>query len=68
MKSLSKAVYTIFFIFLFSACAGVIPIKVNPPEDISVEVTPERIERGKYLVNRVTGCLDCHSTRNWDYF
>ncbi len=30
-----------------------------------VEITPERVERGKYLANHVTICIDCHSTRDW---
>jgi|WetSurMetagenome_2_1015567.scaffolds.fasta_scaffold60262_2 hypothetical protein len=37
-------------------------------KDIRVEATPERIEHGKYLVNHVMVCLDCHSTRNWTTF
>lgn len=27
--------------------------------------TPARLERGKYLVENVTGCLHCHSDRDW---
>jgi mono/diheme cytochrome c family protein len=37
-------------------------------KDIKVEMTPERMQHGKYLVNHVVGCIDCHSTRNWLYF
>ncbi|HLA53623.1 MAG TPA: hypothetical protein VK618_09975, partial [Flavitalea sp.] len=37
----------------------------GPPPDISIERTPERIERGRYLANHVTICMDCHSTRDW---
>lgn len=29
------------------------------------EATPARLERGKYLVNNVTGCFGCHSDRDW---
>ena len=36
-----------------------------PAENIKISVTPERIERGRYLVNNVAGCVDCHSTRDW---
>jgi mono/diheme cytochrome c family protein len=39
----------------------------NPP-DLVVEGTSERIERGKYLANSVTVCMDCHSTRDWSKF
>ncbi len=38
---------------------------VDPPSNIKVDITPARIERGKYLVHHVTDCLDCHSTRDW---
>lgn len=37
-------------------------------EDLHVEYTPERIERGRYLANAVTVCMDCHSTRDWSRF
>lgn len=41
---------------------------VGKPEEISIERTPERIARGKYLANSVTVCIDCHSTRDWNQF
>ncbi|MCW5895606.1 MAG: c-type cytochrome [Bacteroidetes bacterium] len=41
---------------------------VDPAPDITVERTPERIERGKYLANHVTVCIDCHATRDWGKF
>jgi mono/diheme cytochrome c family protein len=41
---------------------------VGKPEDIKVEITPARIARGEYLVNHVSLCVDCHSTRNWSKF
>lgn len=34
--------------------------------DRKFERTPERLKRGKYLVEGVVGCLDCHSERNGD--
>ena len=39
-----------------------------PIPDLKVEITPERITRGKYLANHVTVCVDCHSTRDWSKF
>jgi len=39
-----------------------------PLQKISVQVTPERVERGRYLANHITVCIDCHSTRDWDRF
>ena len=34
---------------------------VRPAADIAIERTPERIERGRYLVEHVMGCMSCHS-------
>lgn len=42
--------------------------KVGDPENLSIEYTPERIERGRYLANSVTICMDCHSKRDWTKF
>jgi mono/diheme cytochrome c family protein len=41
---------------------------VDPAPVISVERTPERIARGRYLANFVTVCIDCHSKRDWTKF
>ncbi|MFZ7113899.1 MAG: c-type cytochrome [Bacteroidota bacterium] len=41
---------------------------VAPAKDIHVEITPERLERGKYLANYVTNCIDCHSQRDFTKF
>jgi mono/diheme cytochrome c family protein len=41
---------------------------VGNPEEISVELTPERITRGKYLAHSVTVCMDCHAIRDWSKF
>ncbi|KQS27793.1 c-type cytochrome [Dyadobacter sp. Leaf189] len=40
----------------------------GPAPDLKVELTPARIERGKYLANHVTVCMDCHSTRDWSRY
>lgn len=42
--------------------------KVDPPSNEKVEITPARLERGKYLANHVSVCMDCHSTRDWSKF
>lgn len=39
-----------------------------PVEDLTIEYTQERIQRGQYLANSVTVCMDCHSTRDWSKF
>jgi mono/diheme cytochrome c family protein len=38
---------------------------VGEAPDLKVEITPERVERGRYLANAVTVCMDCHSKRDW---
>lgn len=40
--------------------------KVSDAPDISVEITPDRIERGEYLAHHVSLCMDCHGTRDWN--
>lgn len=42
--------------------------RVDPAENITVQSTPEIIERGEYLAKHVTLCIDCHSRRDWQYF
>ena len=41
---------------------------VGPVQNMTVQATPERLARGEYLANHVCVCIDCHSTRNWEYF
>lgn len=41
---------------------------VGPAPALKIAATPEKIERGKYLANHVMICMDCHSTREWNYF
>lgn len=38
------------------------------PENFKVTVSPEKIERGKYLANHVMLCIDCHSQRDFSLF
>lgn len=37
---------------------------VGDAENIKVDITPQRVAHGKYLVNNVVACLDCHSPHN----
>jgi hypothetical protein len=63
-----------FLVFVVVAIAGLLTfVKVALPsvdtaEDLKIEYTVERIERGKYLANSVTICMDCHATRDWSKF
>jgi hypothetical protein len=40
----------------------------GPAPEIKIDLTTARIERGRYLANHVTACMDCHSTRNWSLY
>jgi mono/diheme cytochrome c family protein len=42
--------------------------KVDPAPELTIEYTPDRIERGAYLANHVTVCMDCHSKRDFSQF
>lgn len=41
---------------------------VDEAAELKIEYTPERIERGRYLANHVTVCMDCHSKRDFSKF
>ena len=50
------------------AVVGIRPIigpRARPLTDRTFERTPERLERGRYLVTSVTGCLFCHAEVDW---
>ncbi len=40
----------------------------QPASTVIFERTPERLERGRYLVEHVANCLDCHSERDWNLY
>lgn len=73
MKKLSKILIYIcllLFIIIGSALSYVklaLP-NVGKAPDLKIEATADRIERGKYLANHVTLCIDCHSQRDWNVF
>lgn len=64
----------IVFLVLFAAAAAALIYfsstfpKVDPASDVKIQATRERIERGRYLANHVTLCMDCHSSRDWTRF
>ena len=42
--------------------------QIKPPQNLHVDITPERIKRGEYLANHVSECVGCHSTRDWSKY
>ena len=73
---MKKAAKIIIFIVigLFILIAGLLSYvklalpNVGPADELKVEITPARLERGKYLANHVTVCIDCHTQRDWSKF
>lgn len=72
-----KRIVKVFLIFVIVLCtltaavAGYIYYgmpNVNTAPDLKIERTAQRIERGKYLVNNVSGCMVCHGGRDYNYF
>jgi len=53
-----------WFFFNF---AVLLPRDIPVPE-VTLPTSAEQIERGRYLAMHVAVCMDCHSTRNWEYF
>lgn len=73
MRKFFKILGYIFGTLIIAAIGGAIYFnlsypKVSPASNIKIKYTSERIERGKYLANHVTACMDCHSTRNWNSY
>lgn len=73
MKKIAK-VFLIIIAVLFIVTSGiaayiyyVLP-DVGAAPAIAVQSTPQRIERGKYLVNSVAACMACHAQRNFTLF
>ncbi len=73
MKKALKIVLYLLLLLVVLAGVFLIYIKTALPnvgeaENLTIDVTPERIERGRYLANTVTVCMDCHSIRDWSKF
>ncbi|QQS35624.1 MAG: c-type cytochrome [Ignavibacteriales bacterium] len=73
MKKFMKIVSIVVGVFVFLLIGGSVYFnstfpKEVPVSNLKVELTPERIERGKYLANNVAMCIDCHSSRDFSKF
>lgn len=42
--------------------------KMRPASTETVERTPERLERGRFLAETLVGCMDCHSSHRNDIY
>ncbi|MDN3547053.1 cytochrome C [Mucilaginibacter aquaedulcis] len=73
MKKVLKFTAYLVVILVLIVIAGISYVtlalpNVGEPEAIKIAITPQRVERGKYLANNITLCMDCHSTRDWSKF
>lgn len=73
MKKLFKILGVLVLLMVATVAAGLIYVTQFLPNipvqaDLKIEVTPERVERGRYLAHHVAVCVDCHSTRDWAAF
>lgn len=41
---------------------------VGPAPELAVEISEEKVERGKYLANHVMLCMDCHAVRDFSLY
>lgn len=70
MKKFKKIALIFLSLVIVLAVSGYVYFNQKFPaelkaEDIKIEITPERLERGKYIFNHSAGCVDCHSTRDF---
>lgn len=70
MRTFLKVVGVLLAVLVLVAIGGMVYItkalpNIAAPADMKVEMTPQQIERGAYLANHVSVCMDCHSTRDW---
>lgn len=73
MKKLLKILGIIVILLIVGVSVLLAYVKVGLPdvgaaEELKIDYTQERIQRGEYLANCVTVCMDCHSTRDWSKF
>ena len=70
---MKKKIKWFLLLIVFGVVVLLLYVKLALPnvgelEYLSIEPTEKRFERGKYLANHVSVCIDCHSTRNWNEF
>jgi mono/diheme cytochrome c family protein len=73
MKKILKVlgiVVLVLLVFILAAATilKVVFPKVGEAPELTIQSTPEKIERGRYLANHVMVCIDCHSSRDWTAF
>ena len=70
---MKRTLFIILGMLIILVIGALVYVRLALPEvslltDVKVDITSERIQRGEYLANHVTLCMDCHSTRDWTKF
>jgi mono/diheme cytochrome c family protein len=70
---MKKIIFIVLIIIVTCLAIGASYVKFALPNvgaapELTVELTSERIQRGEYLANHVTVCMDCHSSRDWSIY
>ena len=73
MKLLFRIIGVVIILVILVAGGMVIYIKGFLPDlgdapQISIDYSPENIEKGRYLANEVMGCVGCHAQRDYSLF
>lgn len=73
MKKVFKVIGIVVGVLVLGALCLMAYVKLALPNvgdapTLKVDATPKRVERGEYLANHVTVCIDCHSTRDYSLF
>lgn len=73
MKTLLKIVSGLALLAVLAASGGIYYLnthfpKVSPAENVKIEYTAQRVERGRYLAEHVCDCFGCHTPHDFDYF
>jgi len=73
MRTLVKLVVFVVVVIVVVAGVGLAYLyasfpKVPPATAFKIDPAPERLERGRYLATNVSGCIACHSHRDFSRF
>ena len=73
MRKVAKVLLSLVVLLLVVASGALAVLfwrfpAVGPAPSLAVAGTPQQVERGRYLANHVTVCIDCHSPRDWSRF
>lgn len=70
MKRVLYAVVTALVVGVSGLAAFLVLVKPDKaaPRAIKVAMSPERIDRGRYLFETVADCAGCHSDRDWSRY